>query len=119
MAMRYASAIATPTTSHPDVSYSRHSSLIWSIIVFFTAKELAGIGGGGGGKSADGKPNKSAGLKELKENLGGAHSHRRGRAPATTTTCPPPFNLTIALPLSCFKTGPKPTPPACRCRSKT
>ena len=54
--------------------------LIWSIIVFFTAKELEGLVGGGGsdGAEADGKPKKkkAAGLKELKDTLGGACPHR-------------------------------------------
>ena len=44
--------------------------LIWSIIVFFTAKDLEGIGGGGGADEGDGsKKPKKAGLKQLKTKL--------------------------------------------------
>ena len=41
--------------------------LIWSIIVFFTAKDLEGITGSG--KTADGEPKKASGLKQLKATL--------------------------------------------------
>ena len=61
--------------------------LIWSIIVFFTAKDLEGIAGGS--KAADGKPKKTAGLKELKATLLGEGRTYHRPAPLCAPHAPP------------------------------